>query len=227
MGRQVAVSLHEQFARVGKAVSSPRRLELLSLLSQAERMVEALTELTGMTLSNTSAHLQVLRNARLVEIRKDGTKVFYRLASDEVARFLVALEEVAGARLAEVSEVVRRHLADPEGIEPVGREELLDHISAGDVVVVDVRPPEEYLAGHIVGALSIPIPELGARLGELPPDVEVIVYCRGIYCELAGDAVQMLRANGRRARRLVDGLTEWRLAGLPVTTEDLDLTASL
>ncbi|MGH8992539.1 MAG: ArsR/SmtB family transcription factor [Acidimicrobiia bacterium] len=216
MNRDVKDPLYEQFARVGKVLGSSRRIELLDLLAQGERSVEELADLTGMEVGNTSAHLQVLRGARLVETRKAGTRVFYRLAGDEVTRLLVALQDAAHARLAEVGDVVRTHLSDPDGLEAVGRQELLDRAGRGEVVVLDVRPAVEYRAGHIPGAVSIPVDELEARLGELPEGVEVVAYCRGPYCVFAGDAVRLLRGQGRRARRLVDGLPEWRLAGLPV-----------
>jgi rhodanese-related sulfurtransferase/DNA-binding transcriptional ArsR family regulator len=213
---QVKDPLYEQFARVGKVLGSSKRIELLDLLAQGERSVEELSELSGMGVGNTSAHLQVLRRARLVEIRRAGTRVFYRLAGDEVTRLLVALQDVARARLAEVGDVVRTHLSDPDGLEPLGRDELLERAVRGEVVVLDVRPVEEYRAGHIPGARSIPVDELEARLGELPDDIEVVAYCRGPYCVFARDAVRILRERGRPARRLVDGLPGWRLAGLPV-----------
>jgi rhodanese-related sulfurtransferase len=197
-------------------LGSARRIEVLDLLAQGARSVEELAELTGMEVANTSAHLQVLRQARLVDTRKAGTRVFYRLAGDEVTRLLVALQDAARGRLAEVGEVVRDHLSDPEGLEPVGREELLERAGRGEVLILDVRPVEEYRAGHIPGAVSIPVEDLEARLGELPEGVEVVAYCRGPYCVFARDAVRVLRQRGRPARRLVDGLPEWRLAGLPV-----------
>jgi rhodanese-related sulfurtransferase len=216
MSREVKDPLYEQFARVGKVLGSARRIELLDVLAQGERSVEDLAALTGMELANTSAHLQVLRGARLVETRKAGTRVFYRLAGDEVTGLLVALQGVARARLAEVGDVVRTHLSDPDELEPVGREELLERAARGEIVVLDVRPVEEYRAGHIPGAVSMPIDALEARLAELPDGVEVVAYCRGPYCVFARDAVRLLRARGRPARRLLDGLPEWRLAGLPV-----------
>jgi len=216
MSREVKDPLYEQFARVGKVLGSARRIELLDLLAQGERSVDELAELTGMEVANTSAHLQVLRGARLVETRKAGTRVFYRLAGDEVTGLLVALQRVAQVRLAEVGEVVRAHLADPDELEPIGRDELLERATRGEIVVLDVRPAEEYQAGHIPGAVSIPVEELEARLGELPDGVEVVAYCRGPYCVFARDAVRLLRGRGRAARRLLEGLPEWRLAGLPV-----------
>ena len=216
MSREVKDPLYEQFARVGKVLGSARRIELLDLLAQGERSVDELAELTGMEVANTSAHLQVLRGARLVETRKAGTRVFYRLAGDEVTGLLVALQRVAQVRLAEVGEVVRAHLADPDELEPIGRDELLERATRGEIVVLDVRPAEEYQAGHIPGAVSIPVEELEARLGELPDGVEVVAYCRGPYCVFARDVVRLLRGRGRAARRLLEGLPEWRLAGLPV-----------
>lgn len=216
MRSQAKDDLYEQFARVGKVVASPKRIEVLDLLAQGERSVEALAELTGMGMANTSAHLQVLRHARLVEARKEGNRVLYRLAGDEVIRFLLALEEAARARLTEVAAIVRDRLADPDELEPVRPEDLLERARRNEVVVIDVRPTEEYDAGHIPGAVSIPMEELDARLGELPRDAEVIAYCRGSFCVLAPDALRLLRSRGIDARRLEGGLLEWRAAGLPV-----------
>lgn len=207
---------YEQFARVGKVVASPRRVELLDLLAQGERTVEGLAALTGMGVPNTSSHLQVLRQARLVEVRKQGTKVFYRLAGESVVRFLLALVETAKSQLAEVDAVMRDHLADPDGFEAVGRDQLLARAQRGEVTILDVRPTDEYLAGHIPGAVSLPLEELEARLSELGEETEIVAYCRGSLCVLAPEAVRLLRAHGFRARRLEDGLPEWRLAGLPV-----------
>lgn len=216
MAGGVRSDLYEQFARVGRVVASPKRIELLDLVAQGERSVEVLAGLTDMGLANTSAHLQVLRHARLVEARKEGTKVFYRLASDEVIHFLLALEEAARDRLAEVEAIVRDRLADADELEPIRPEELLERAGRDEVVVVDVRPAEEYAAAHIPGALSIPMEELEARLGELRHRAEVIAYCRGAFCVLAPDALRLLRAHGIEARRLAGGLLHWRAAGLPV-----------
>lgn len=216
MSRELKDPLYEQFARVGKVLGSPKRLELLDLLLQGERSVEELADLTGMGVANTSAHLQMLRQARLVETRKVGTRVFYRLASEEVAGLLIALQVTARSRLAEVGDLVRTHLSDDGESEPVDRKELLKRAARGEVVVLDVRPSEEYAAGHIKGAVSIPLEELEARLDELSRDVEIVAYCRGPYCVLSRDAVQFLRSKGWRAWRLSDGVPEWRLAGLPV-----------
>jgi len=209
-------TLNEQFARVAKSVAHPRRIELLDLLAQGERPVDALASTTGMRVSNTSAHLQVLRRARLVDTRRDGTKIFYRLASPEVMAFMSALSDVAEAQLAEVSKVTRDYFEARDELEPLRREDLLQRVRTGDAVVVDVRPTVEYQAGHIPGAASIPLYELVGRLDELPEDTEIVAYCRGPYCVLAVEAVALLREHGRSARRLADGWPQWRRAGLPV-----------
>ncbi len=208
--------LHEQFARIGKALGSARRVELLDLLCQGERSVEALARTASMTVTNTSQHLHVLRAARLVDARKEGTKVIYRVAGDDVCRFFLALRELAGARLAEVEQVVRRYVEGGGGLEPVTRSELLARVQRDDVVVLDVRPSDEYASGHIPGAVSVPLEELEQRLASLPRNAEIVAYCRGPYCLLAPRAVELLHERGFRARRLEDGLPEWRLAGLPV-----------
>jgi len=215
--RELKDALYEQLARVGRAVDSPKRLELLDLLAQGERPVDALATRTGMSVANTSAHLQALRAARLVLTRREGTRIHYRLAGDDVARFLIALRELAANRIAEVETAANAYLGGRNEEEAVSREELLTRLHQGDVIVLDVRPPEEYAAGHIPGAVSIPVDELHARLDELPPDMEVVAYCRGPYCRYSPDAVRLLRRHRRSARRLVDGLPEWRLAGLPVS----------
>jgi len=208
---------YEQFARIGKALAAAGRVELLDLLCQGERSVEALAHASGMTVTNTSQHLQVLRAAALVEARKEGTKVIYRLAGEDVCRFFLALGELAHARLAEVEQLVRCYL-DGEVFQPLTRDELRDRVERGDVLVLDVRPAAEYAAGHIPGAVSIPLDELEARLGELPANTEIVAYCRGPYCLLASSALELLDRRGFRARRLEDGLPEWRLAGLPIAT---------
>lgn len=215
-GREVKDALYEQFSRIGKALASPKRVEILDLLCQGERTVEGLARATGMGVTNTSAHLQALRSSRLVEARKDGTRVFYRLADEDVCRFFFALRDLARERLAEVDQIARAFFAARDQLEPVGRKELLGRLRRHEVVVVDVRPSEEYEAGHIPGAISLPLSELGDRLQELPPDAEVVAYCRGPYCVLAPQALEVLRASGFRARRLEDGFPEWRLARLPV-----------
>jgi rhodanese-related sulfurtransferase/DNA-binding transcriptional ArsR family regulator len=219
-GREVKDALYEQFARVSKALSSPKRVEIVDLLGQAERTVEALAQATGMGVTNTSAHLQVLKRARLVETRKERTKVYYRLADDEVSRLFAAFRDVASHRLAEVEQIARDYFAAREELEPLTRQELRKRMRGEDVVVVDVRPQEEYAAGHIPGAISLPVGELSDRIGELLPDVEIVAYCRGPYCVLAPEAVGILARRGFRTRRLEDGFPEWRLAGLPVAVGD-------
>jgi rhodanese-related sulfurtransferase len=208
------IALYEQFARIGRALASPKRLELLDLLAQSERSVEALAVAAGLGVTTTSAHLQTLRHAQLVATRRDGTKIYYRLAGEDVARHYAGLRDLAHARLAEVSVARRAYLG--EDVEEITREELLRRAEAGDVIVLDVRPAEEHAAGHIPGALSIPVDQLAARIAELPADAEVVAYCRGEYCVLAHDAVRVLRAAGRGARKLEQGMLEWRLAGLSV-----------
>jgi rhodanese-related sulfurtransferase len=215
-GREVKEGLNEQFARLGKAVASPKRIELLDLLCQGERSVEGLAGATRMGLTNTSAHLQVLRRARLVETRREGVKIFYRVADDAVCRFYIALRDLGRARLAEVEQIVRDYFDAPDELEPVSREALLERVHRGEAAVIDVRPAEEYAAGHVPGAVSIPLAELRQRLGELPAGVEIVAYCRGPYCVLAPEALTVLRASGFPARRLEDGFPEWRLAGMPV-----------
>ena len=208
--------VYEQLARIGKVVVHPKRIELLELLCQAERSVEALAAATGLKLTTTSAHLQVMRQARLVETRRDGTRVYYRAAGEEVCHFVAALGDLARARLAEVDQILREMGSAGGDAERVTRIELLSRVRAGDVVVLDVRPAEEYEAGHIPGALSLPLEHLEARLDELDPDIEVVAYCRGPLCLLAPQAVAVLRSAGRQARCLEDGMPEWRRAALPV-----------
>lgn len=215
-GREAKDRLYEQFARAAKAVANPKRIELLELLAQGEYTVEALARATGMGVTNTSAHLQVLRNARVVDTRKDGTKVFYRLAGDDVAAFVVALRDLARSRLAEVDAVVRDYFTARDELEPVSRAELVERANRGKVVILDVRPREEFIAGHIPGALSVPLDQLDTALARLPKRTQIVAYCRGPYCVMAPRAVERLRAMGYHARRLVDGMPEWRLAGLPV-----------
>ncbi|HZJ49648.1 MAG TPA: metalloregulator ArsR/SmtB family transcription factor [Actinomycetota bacterium] len=216
--RAVKDTLYEQFARIGKAVASPKRIELLDLLCQGERSVETLADAANMTVKNTSAQLKELRVARLVETRKQGTRVYYRLADEAVCGLFFTLRDLARARLTEVEQIVRDYFEARDDLEPVRREDLLCRVQSGEVVVLDVRPAEEYEAGHIPGAISVPFPELENRLAELPEGAEVVAYCRGPYCVLAPEAIVRLRANGFTARRLEDGFPEWKRAGLPVAT---------
>jgi rhodanese-related sulfurtransferase/DNA-binding transcriptional ArsR family regulator len=208
--------IFSNLARVGTALSSPTRIEFLELLAQAERTVEQLANLTGATVANTSQHLQKLRQAGLVIGRKEGLYVFYRLAGDEVVAMLSAMSRVGEAYVAEVERIVRLYFAHKDELEPIPAKELLERARNGLVTVLDVRPPEEFAAGHVPGAINIPMHELERRLKELPKRREVIAYCRGPYCLMSFEAVEKLRKKGWRARRLKDGLPEWRAAGLPV-----------
>lgn len=207
-------TLYGQFARVGKAVGSPQRLRLLELLSQGERTVEMLANRAGMSVANTSQHLQTLRQAGLVTSERDGVFVIYKLAGPDVHWFLNSLRGLAEARIAEVNQVRREYLESRDSMERVGVESLIDRIRGGEVTVVDVRPPEEYAATHVAGAVSIPFGKLRQELGSLPRDREVIAYCRGPYCVLAVEAVQMLREHGFDAVCLEDGVFEMREKGL-------------
>ncbi|MEV4731818.1 metalloregulator ArsR/SmtB family transcription factor [Saccharopolyspora sp. NPDC049426] len=215
--RDAKTALFDQFARVGKALGSGKRLELLDLLAQGERTVEALAREAELGLTTASAHLQTLKQANLVSTRREGTKVHYRLAGTDVAALYALTRAVASAHLPDVEAASNAYLG-PDDAEHVSRDELLRRAESGDVVVLDVRPREEYEAGHIPGAVSIPVEELADRLGDIPADQEVVAYCRGAYCVLAHDAVRMLTAHGRTASRLADGMLEWRLAELPVET---------
>jgi rhodanese-related sulfurtransferase/DNA-binding transcriptional ArsR family regulator len=211
--------LYAQFARVGHAVSTPKRLELLDLLSQGEKTVEQLADQSTTPLKNTSAHLRVLRQARLVETRRDGQRIWYRLADEDVAGFLMALETLGRQRYAEVREVVDSYLDSRDSMEPIPTEELRRRMAAGDVTLIDVRPPDEFAAGHIPGALSLPVSELADRLREIPKRKEVVAYCRGPYCVMAMTAVELLRRRGYRARRSIESVPEWRSRGYPVAKE--------
>lgn len=211
--RQFKDSIYEQFARLGKALAAPKRLELLDLLCQAPRTVEALAAQADLSVANTSQHLQVLRAARLVEAEKHGLYVEYRPADAEVCRFFGALRGLAERRLAEVEQVTRQYLEERGAMEAVAGDELLRRVKRGEVTVIDVRPPEEYRAGHLPGAISIPVGELKARLKELPKDRAIVAYCRGPYCVMAVEAVALLRAKGFTAQRLEHGVVEWRARG--------------
>ena len=191
---------------------------MIDLLAQGERSVEEFASEAGLSMANTSGHLQVLRAARLVETRKEGLHVYYRLAEPAVYELIRAVRGLAETRLAEVDQLVRTYLGARDELEPVSREELAHRVRDGRVVVIDVRPRKEYLAGHIPGALSVPVDELGNRLAKLPMRKDIVAYCRGPYCVMAYDAVAKLRASGRHARRLEDGFPEWRAAGFPVET---------
>lgn len=209
-------SLFEEFARLGQALSSAKRLELLDLLSQTERTVESLARLTGMGVTNTSQHLQTLKGARLVEARKEGTRSLYRVSDPAVSELVGDLQRLARARVAQVDRLARDYLDARDEMEPVAREDLLGRMRRKDVVVIDVRPLDEFEAGHIRGALSIPLEELKGRLAELPAGADIVAYCRGPFCVLAPQALEILREGGFRARRMDGGLPDWKAAGYPV-----------
>jgi rhodanese-related sulfurtransferase/biotin operon repressor len=213
-------AVYENLARVGAALSSAVRLELLELLAQGERSVEELAQLTGTTVANASQHLQKLKQAGLIVGRKDAQFVRYRLAGDEVVALFDALGTAGQAYLADVDRIVRLYFTAKDDLEPVVAREVLDRARQGLVTVLDVRPPEEFAAGHVAGAVNIPVHELEKRLAELPKRREVVAYCRGPYCLMSFEAVQLLRRKGLKARRLKDGLPEWRLAGLPTDRSD-------
>jgi rhodanese-related sulfurtransferase/DNA-binding MarR family transcriptional regulator len=210
-------ALYEQFARVGRALANPTRLELLDLLAQGERSVEDLAGAAGMKVSNTSAQLRMLAAAGLVTSRRDGVKIYYRLAGQEVTAFVGQAQHLAASRLADAEQAARGYLGDVAALESIAPGELLRRMREDQVLVLDVRPQPEYAAGHIPGAVSIPHDQLAARLAELPAGADIIAYCRGRYCVFAPDAVRLLRARGFSARPLDGGLPDWRLAGLPVT----------
>jgi rhodanese-related sulfurtransferase/DNA-binding transcriptional ArsR family regulator len=214
--REFKDRLYGQFARIGKALASPHRLELLELLAQGERTVDSLAGEMGLSLANASQHLQALRQASLVESRKQGLYVYYRLAGPAVWEVSTAIRTVAEHQLADLDRLVRDHFGDRANAEPVRMQDLLKRARAHEVVVLDTRPVNEYVAGHIAGAISVPVGELQRRLRQLPNNKEYVAYCRGPYCVYADDAVRQLRGYGLKARRLDVGLPEWRRAGLPV-----------
>ena len=208
--------LYQELAKVGNALSSGSRLQLLEFLAQSERSVENLAEMTGLSMANCSKHLQVLRQAGLVSARKEGLRVYYSVAGGDVVSLYSALQSVAETRVAEVERLVRQWLSHRDEMEPVRAGELLDRAKKGLVTVLDVRPAEEYAAGHLPGAINIPIEKLESRLGKLSRKREVVAYCRGPYCLMSFEAVEKLRKRGIKARRLENGYPEWSAAGLPV-----------
>jgi rhodanese-related sulfurtransferase/DNA-binding HxlR family transcriptional regulator len=210
-------ALFAEFAAVGKVLGSPKRLELLDLLSQGARNVEDLAAAAALGMSTCSAHLQTLREAGLVEPRREGKRIFYSLTGDDVAGLWEHLRRVAQAHRPH-TELARRDYLGPEDTEAVDTDELLRRLHSREAVILDVRPEPEYVGGHLPGAIHIPLEELTDRLAELPRDREIVAYCRGQYCVLAHDAARLLNANGLHARRATDGVLEWRLAGLPVET---------
>jgi rhodanese-related sulfurtransferase len=215
-GGEFKEAVFEQFARIATAFSSARRIELIDVLAQGERNVETLAAETGLSVANTSRHLQVLKASSLVASRKRGLQVFYRWADPNVLAVYRLLRQVAEERLADVDRLVRDYFGGIDGMQPVGRRELLKRARSGEVMVIDVRPREEYEAGHIAGALSIPLSSLERRLSELSTSRDIVAYCRGPYCVLAAEAIRLLRRRGYRAFRLEDGFPEWRDGGLPI-----------
>ncbi|HET8669376.1 MAG TPA: metalloregulator ArsR/SmtB family transcription factor [Candidatus Saccharimonadales bacterium] len=216
--RQFKDQLYAQFARIGKALSNPHRLELLELLAQGERAVEDLASESNLPIANASQHLQVLRAAQLVDVRRDGLYAYYRLSDGRVFRLWQALRDLGELQLAEVDRLVQSFLQDRSPLQSITTAELLQNMEAGNVVILDVRPEVEYQSGHIPEARSIPIDELETRLDELPRNQEIIAYCRGPYCVFADEAVTLLQKRGYRARRLVEGLPDWQALNLPVAS---------
>ena len=214
--REFKDTVFQQFAQIAQAFSAPKRLEIVDVLCQGERDVETLAHEARATVANASRHLQVLKKAHLVETRKVGVRVYYRLAEPAVFHCWKQLQALAESRLPDVRDTVRRYFEEREGMEPISRDELRRRIRRGRVIVLDVRPIEEYDAGHIPGAVSVPLSELQDRLEEIPADREIVAYCRGPYCVLSVEAVTLLREAGRRAVRLADGLPEWQSAGLSI-----------
>jgi rhodanese-related sulfurtransferase/DNA-binding transcriptional ArsR family regulator len=214
--RQFKDALYAQFARIGKAVGSPHRIEILELLAQGERTVDSLASETGLSLANASQHLQALRQAALVDSRKEGLFVYYRLGDPAVFDVCRAIRMVAERRLAELERLIRQHFGDRSNPEPVRMRDLLERARSSEVIILDARPATEYEAGHIAGAISVPIDELHDRLRSLPTDREYVAYCRGPYCVYADRAVELLRKSRRRAQRLLEGFPEWRAAGYPI-----------
>jgi DNA-binding transcriptional ArsR family regulator/rhodanese-related sulfurtransferase len=215
--REFKDRVYGQLARLGKALASPHRLEILELLAQGERTVESLATEMGLSLANTSQHLQALRQAALVDSRKDGLFAHYRLADPDVFELSKVIRTVAERRLADFERLLREHFSARSDVEPVPMDELLKRARSKAVVILDTRPASEYVAGHIAGAISVPVDDVQRRLKELSRGKEYVAYCRGPYCVYADRAVEILRANRRRARRLVAGFPEWRSAGLPIS----------
>ncbi|MBP7666231.1 MAG: ArsR family transcriptional regulator [Burkholderiaceae bacterium] len=209
--------LYEQVARVGKALASPKRLEMLEMLAQGEKSVDALAEAVAVDIKLASAHLKALKEARLVVSRRDGKRMLYRLSGQDVAQLGVTLRQVAEEHLVELRLALQQLVADPAQLTQVGRQALMAQARRGDVVVLDVRPPQEFATAHLPYARSMPLGELAQRLSELPRDVEIVAYCRGPFCLMSDEAVALLQARGFRARKTSDGVSEWQAAGLPVT----------
>jgi ArsR family transcriptional regulator len=216
------LTLFTKFAAVAKSLAHANRLELLEQLAQGERSVEVLAKQTGLSVANTSQHLQQMRRVGIVTTRREGKFIFYILADDAVLDLMAALRRIAERNIAEVERVIRSYFDSRDNLEPISRAELLEHARAGAVTVLDVRPADEFALGHVPGAVNIPLHDLEARLAEFDPAQEIVAYCRGAYCVLSYEAVAVLRARGFKARRLEDGLPEWRAAGLPILTGSVE-----
>lgn len=216
--RQFKDAIYEQLARIGKATSAPKRLELLELLCQGPRTVEALADQAAISIANASQHLQILRAARLVDAERHGLHIEYRLTDDKVSDFFLRLRSLAESQLVELDHIAQKYLQERGAMEPVRGEELLRRVRQGEVLVLDVRPVEEYDAGHIPGALSVPVAELKKRMNGLPKNREIVAYCRGPYCVMAVEAVELLRRKGFRAQRMEQGVMEWRARGWRVAS---------
>lgn len=208
--------LYEQVSRIGKALSSPKRLEILEMLAQGEKAVETITAEVGIDNKLASAHLKALREARLVQTRRDGKRIYYKLAGPDVAQLGVVLRQVAEEHLVELQMAVQKMAADPDDMVSVGRKELMGQAKRGEVIVLDVRPQTEFDTAHLPHARSIPLSELINRLAELPRDVDIVAYCRGPFCLMSDEAVMLLQSQGYRARKTLDGISEWQAAGLPL-----------
>lgn len=217
--RAFKTEINEQFARIAKAIANPHRLEIVDLLAQGERSVEELAKESALSVANASQHLQALREAHLVTTRKEGLRVYYRLADPTVYQLVQLIREIAERQLAELERIVNTYLLERKSMEPVTLNELLTRLREPGLVILDVRPTLEYAQGHIAGARSIPIDELQQRLHELPQDQEIVAYCRGAYCVFADEAVELLAARGYQARRMQQGYPDWKLADLPTETE--------
>lgn len=217
--RAFKTEINEQFARIAKAIANPHRLELVDLLAQGERSVEELATEAALSVANASQHLQALREAHLVAARKDGLRVYYRLADASVYHLIQLLREIAERQLAEVERIVNTYLTERKAMEPVTLNELMTRLREPGLIILDVRPALEYTQGHIAGARSIPIDELQQRLHELPRNQEIVAYCRGAYCVFADEAVELLTTHGYQARRMQQGYPDWQLALLPTETE--------
>lgn len=215
-GREFKDVVFEQFAGIAGAFAAPKRLEIIDVLAQGERDVDSLSKQVDITVANTSRHLQILKRARLVETRREGVRIFYRLADDDVVKCWLMLQKLAEKRSSEIREVARMFFEQRDALQPISKEELIQRVENDEVIVVDVRPPEEYQKGHIPGAISLPLAELKTNSPDLPKDKQVVAYCRGQYCVLSAEAMTILKNAGFQALRLKEGLPEWKAAGLPV-----------